>query len=127
MLSGYPTGEWHLVVGNPLNPIAMIGNLVCTNVDIRFNDELGPDDFPTEMIASFRLSPGRQRHRGDWESMFNRGNGRLYLGQLVSSGESTQAFTTTSGVKVNVPGLTIEEITQLTAPLNDTGNTSNNQ
>jgi hypothetical protein len=126
MLSGYPTGEWHLVIGNPLNPIAMIGNLVCTNIAIKFNEELGPDDFPTEMIASFTLSPGRQRHRGDWESMFNRGNGRLYLGQLVSSGESTQAFTTTSGIKVNVPGLTIEEITQLTAPLNNTGNTSNN-
>lgn len=101
MLSGYPVGEWHLVVGNPLNPIAMIGNLICTNVKINFNDELGPDDFPTEIKASFTLSPGRQRHRGDWESMFNRGNGRLYLGQLTTSGESTQAWINTSGVQVN--------------------------
>jgi hypothetical protein len=101
MLSGYPVGEWHLVVGNPLNPIAMIGNLICTNVKIAFNDELGPDDFPTELKASFTLAPGRQRHRGDWESMFNRGNGRLYLGQLTSSGESTQAWINTSGVQVN--------------------------
>jgi hypothetical protein len=125
MLSGYPVGEWHLVVGNPLNPIAMIGNLVCTNVTINFNDDLGPDDFPTEIKASFTLSPGRQRHRGDWESMFNRGNGRLYLGQLVSSGESTSAYITTSGVKVNEPGLSIEQITEATAPSNNTGNTSN--
>ena len=101
MLSGYPIGEWHLVVGNPLNPIAMIGNLICTNVKVSFNDELGPDDFPTEIKASFTLAPGRQRHRGDWESMFNRGNGRLYLGQLTSSGESTQAWINTSGVQVN--------------------------
>jgi hypothetical protein len=125
MLSGYPVGEWHLVVGNPLNPIAMIGNLVCTNVTINFNDDLGPDDFPTEIKASFTLSPGRQRHRGDWESMFNRGNGRLYLGQLVSSGESTSAYITTSGVKVNEPGLSTEQITEATAPSNNTGNTSN--
>jgi hypothetical protein len=125
MLSGYPVGEWHLVVGNPLNPIAMIGNLVCTNVTINFNDDLGPDDFPTEIKASFTLSPGRQRHRGDWESMFNRGNGRLYLGQLVSSGESTNAYITTGGVKVNQPGLSIEQITEATAPANNTGNTSN--
>ena len=125
MLSGYPVGEWHLVVGNPLNPIAMIGNLVCTNVTINFNDDLGPDDFPTEIKASFTLSPGRQRHRGDWESMFNRGNGRLYLGQLVSSGESTSAYITTSGVKINEPGLSIEDITRITAPENDTGNTAN--
>ena len=125
MLSGYPTGEWHLVVGNPLNPIAMIGNLVCTNVEIKFNDELGPDDFPTELSATFTLSPGRQRHRGDWESMFNRGNGRLYLGQLVSSGESTNAFTTTEGVKPNA-STDLGILTQETAPSNNTGNAASN-
>ena len=101
MLSGYPTGDWHIVVGNPLNPIAMIGNLVCTSVKITFGDDLGPDDFPTEMKAQFSLQPGRQRHRGDYESMFNRGNGRLYLGQLTSSGESTKAYVNTRGVYVN--------------------------
>jgi hypothetical protein len=101
MLSGYPTGDWHLVVGNPLNPIAMIGNLVCTNVKITFSDDLGPDDFPTEMKATYTLQPGRQRHRGDYESMLNRGNGRLYLGQLVTSGESTKAYVNSRGVLVN--------------------------
>jgi hypothetical protein len=101
MLSGYPTGEWHLTIGNPLNPIAMMGNLVCNNVKVSFNDELGPDDFPTEMTVQIQLMPGRQRHRGDWESMFNRGNGRLYLGQLVSSRESTKAWVTTQGTFPN--------------------------
>ena len=101
MLSGYPTGDWHMVVGNPLNPIAMIGNLVCTNVKITFGDDLGPDDFPTEMKATYTLQPGRQRHRGDFESMFNRGSGRLYLGQLATSGESTNAIVNANGVLVN--------------------------
>lgn len=101
MLSGYPTGDWHLVVGNPLNPIAMIGNLVCTNIKITFSDDLGPDDFPTEMKATYQLQPGRQRHRGDYESMLNRGNGRLYLGQLVTSGESTKAYINSRGILVN--------------------------
>jgi hypothetical protein len=119
MLSGYPVGEWHMVVGNPLNPIAMIGNLVCTNVKINFNDELGPDDFPTELKATFTLSPGRQRHRGDWESMFNRGNGRLYLGQLTASSETTTAWINSSGYQVNEfneNGITsIEQVTANTA------------
>ena len=101
MLSGYPVGEWHLVVGNPLNPIAMIGNLVCTNVAISLNENLGPDDFPTEVSAKYTMSPGRQRHRGDWESMFNRGNGRLYLGELVHSTESVQAWINQKGLTVN--------------------------
>ena len=101
MLSGYPTGDWHMVVGNPLNPIAMVGNLVCTNVKITFGDDLGPDDFPTEMKATYTLQPGRQRHRGDFESMFNRGSGRLYLGQLATSGESTNAIVNQNGVFTN--------------------------
>lgn len=101
MLSGYPTGSWHVVVGNPLNPIAMIGNLACVSVKITLGEDLGPDDFPTSMKAEFVLKPGRQRHRGDFESMFNRGNGRLYLGQLVESGESTNAWINTSGIEVN--------------------------
>lgn len=101
MLSGYPTGEWHLVIGNPLNPIAMIGNLVCTRLEITFDEELGPDDFPVGFRAVFTLHPARQRHRGDWESMFNRGRGRFYHGQLVFTGESTQAYMNADGVMVN--------------------------
>jgi hypothetical protein len=114
MLSGYPTGDWHLTIGNPLNPIAMMGNLVCKNVKIGFNDELGPDDFPTEMNVQITLEPGRQRHRGDWESMFNRGNGRLYLGQLVKSQESTNAWVNVStGQFVNqTDGQDIYDITR---------------
>jgi hypothetical protein len=119
MLSGYPTGEWHLVVGNPLNPIAMIGNLVCTNVKIIFNDDLGPDDFPTQMTATFTLSPGRQRHRGDWESMFNRGNGRLYLGQLVESTQGSSDYVNTSGLKVN--NVTLDQNILQGAPNNNIG------
>jgi hypothetical protein len=120
MLSGYPTGEWHLTVGNPLNPIAMIGNLICKNVKIAFNDELGPDDFPTEMNVQITLEPGRQRHRGDWESMFNRGNGRLYLGQLISSKESTKAFVNTRGVFPNdTENKTIYDVANENVNLND--------
>lgn len=97
MLSGYPTGDWHLVVGNPLNPIAMIGNLICKSVKIGFNSVLGPDDFPTEMYATYTLTHARQRHRGEFESMFNRGNGRLYLGEFVETAATTGQITVNSG------------------------------
>ena len=91
MLTGYPTGNWHLVVGNPLNPIAMIGNLICKSVQLKFNSILGPDDFPTEVTAIYSMTSARQRHRGDFESMFNRGQGRLYLGKLPMSDQSSGA------------------------------------
>lgn len=89
--TGAPTGEWHLVVGNPMNPIAMIGNIICEGVDINFSEVLGPDDFPTELVATFTLRHGRNRERGEIESMFNRGDGRLYQSTLPTYA-SNQSF-----------------------------------
>lgn len=83
--TGAPVGEWHLVVGNPFNPIAMIGNLICENVKIEFGEKLGPDDFPTELSATFTLKHGRDREKGEIESMFNRGRGRFYQTSIKTS------------------------------------------
>lgn len=77
--TGAPVGEWHLTVGNPFKPIAVIGNLICEGVDISFNNELGPDDFPTEMTATVKLKPGMSRANQDVESVFNDGFGPLYI------------------------------------------------
>ena len=95
--TGAPVGEWHLVVGNPMNPIAMIGNLICSNVTIDFGEVLGPDDFPTEITATFELDHGRDRERGEIESMFNRGDGRLYQSTLPTYA-STQSLASQSNV-----------------------------
>ena len=99
VLTGMPTGEWHLVVGNPCNPIAMIGNLICDNLKIDFGDVLGPDDFPTELTATISLKMARPRERGEIESMFNRGEGRLYqsVHPVYSNSQSIGAFGTVNG------------------------------
>lgn len=78
LLTGNPVGEWHLTVGNPMNPMMMIGNLICTGIKIEFGEELGPDDFPTELKATVSLEHGMARDRAGIESMFNKGRGRLY-------------------------------------------------
>ena len=105
VLTGLPTGEWHLVVGNPCNPIAMMGNLICKSIDITFGETLGPDDFPTELTAKVILKHGRARERGEIESMFNRGGGRLYqsVTQVYSNSQSTGAFGTVNGNVVTSP------------------------
>lgn len=84
VLTGAPTGEWHLQVGNPLAPIMMIGNLWCTKCDFEFNNDLSVDDFPTELKFSCELSPGRDRDAGDIQSIFNTGGGRIYYPQSGS-------------------------------------------
>jgi hypothetical protein len=77
-LTGAPTGEWHLQVGNPFAPMMMIGNLWCTSADFEFNDELSIDDFPTELRVSCTLKHGRARDASDIQSIFNGGGGRIY-------------------------------------------------
>jgi hypothetical protein len=96
LLTGDPVGEWHLTVGNPLNPMMMIGNLICTNVEISFNEELGPDDFPTELKAVITLDHGMPRDRAGIESMFNKGSGRIY--SVPKGYENSFSSTNTSAV-----------------------------
>lgn len=78
LLTGEPVGDWHLTIGNPFNPIAMIGNLIVKDLAIEFYDELGPDDFPIGFKAIITLEHGMGRDRDAIESMFNRGFGRIY-------------------------------------------------
>ena len=78
LLTGEPVGEWHLTVGNPLNPIMVVGNLICEKMDVTFSDELGPDDFPEEMEVSYSLQHGMPRDKSAIQSMFNRGMGKIY-------------------------------------------------
>jgi len=78
ILTGEPIGEWHVTIGNPLNPIAMIGNLICDGITVEFNEELGPDDFPTEIKISVKLKHAMARDKSAIESIFNRGMGRIY-------------------------------------------------
>lgn len=78
LLTGEDTGEWHMTVGNPTNPIISLGNLVLENTEISFDGALGFDDFPTRLKVTCSLKPARPRDRSDIMSMFSR-NGRTYI------------------------------------------------
>lgn len=78
LLNGDPVGDWHLTIGNPFNPIATIGNLIVSDMQVKFSDELGPDDFPLEMDVTYKLQHGMPRDSDAIQSMFNRGVGRIY-------------------------------------------------
>ena len=117
LLTGTPIGEWHLTIGNPCNPIAMIGNLICDDLKIEFGDALGPDDFPTTIKATFTLKHARSRERGEIESIFNRGDGRLYQSSLETSSslQSYDAYADTAG------NILSEEVIKDTLTLNPYG------
>lgn len=77
-VSAEPTGDWHLTVGNPLNPIVMMGNMYCDNSTMTLGHGLGYDDFPMEVKFEIDLKHGKPRDKGDIENMFNGGRGRIY-------------------------------------------------
>ncbi len=78
LLSGKPSGYWHVTVGNPLDPIAMMGNMAVTKTSVQFSDVLGYDDFPTEIKFTVDLEHCKPRDNAFIESMFNAGKGRFY-------------------------------------------------
>jgi hypothetical protein len=78
LLTGEDTGEWHVMVGNPANPIISVGNLILEKTDVQFGGTLGPDDFPTKLTVICTLKPARPRDRTDIIAMFHR-NARTYL------------------------------------------------
>ena len=78
LLSGAPTGYWHVTVGNPLDPIAMMGNMAVKNTTVQFNDVLGYDDFPTEIKFTVELEHCMPRDNAAIENMFNGAKGRFY-------------------------------------------------
>ena len=77
-ISGEPTGDWHVTVGNPLNPIVMMGNMICENTKMTMGAGLGYDDFPMEVKFEVDMKHGKPRDKGDIENMFNAGQGRIY-------------------------------------------------
>lgn len=84
-VSAEPTGDWHLTVGNPLNPIVMMGNMYCDNATMTLGQGLGYDDFPMEVKFEVDLKHGKPRDKGDIENMFNAGRGRIYAGAADES------------------------------------------
>lgn len=93
-LTGAPTGEWHLQVGNPFAPIMMMGNLWCKSADFEFNDELSFEDFPTELKVTVTLDHGRDRDSGDIQSIYNGGAGRIYYPQKDAEVDVNNSYST---------------------------------
>lgn len=101
LLTGAPVGEWHLMIGPPMNPMMMMGNMICTNGKLEFSDELGPDDFPTEIKFTVSLEHGMPRDKAAIESMFNKGRGRIYA--LPKGYEKSFASSSQSPIDSSIP------------------------
>ena len=135
LLEGRPIGEWHVMVGNPMNPMAMMGNMLCKSCSMSFGKKLGPDDFPTEIEFKVTLEHGKPRAKQDIESIFNHGSGAMSFNQLKppSSAEDTFGAINRDNTKTNAPNkapaegesaMTNTKVVQQTGVDNPTQNSS---
>jgi hypothetical protein len=99
LLTGEAVGEWHLMVGNPFNPMMMIGNLIVRDATMSLSETLGPDDFPDKITFEVSLEHARPRDKGDIESIFNRGAGRLHYSY---KGLNSEPWNSASSTKVSL-------------------------
>lgn len=96
LLRNTPTGNWHLVIGNPLDPIATIGNLCVESTDVTWGPILQGDDFPSSINFEVRLRHGMPRDIGSIQTMFNMGKGRIYVDidpKVIEAQQSSNAGT----------------------------------
>lgn len=78
LLTNDVVGTWHVTIGNPLNPIVVMGNLIITDCELKLNGPLGLDDFPTEINLSVTLKHATPRDSTDIQRMFTKGRHGIY-------------------------------------------------
>ena len=94
-VANIPTGNWHLTIGNPMNPIMRIGDVVVRECQLDFGDELGPEDFPIDLKFTVTLSPTKPRDSADLRQTFNLGR----IDYLETFGGHTYDQANTHGIE----------------------------
>ena len=105
LLDGSNTGFWHVTIGNPLNPIASIGNLIVDDTQIQHLGPLGIDDFPTELKVTVHLKHARPRDAVAIERMYTKGVSSIYLPIVTSKQRDSNLFMTKIGLEDKVGSL----------------------
>ena len=108
LLQGKPTGEWHLTVGNPFQPILMIGNLCLMDSKVGFQGPLTADDVPSVITLTVELDHGMPRDKYGIQQMFNFGRGRFYGSEL--SDKPKTYYRNRSAGSTNTPQTTGEKV-----------------
>lgn len=104
LLSGLPVGEWHMIAGNPYRPFMTMGNLIVKNFDFEFDGPMSADDMPSNLKFVINLEQGRPRDKGDLESIFSLGQGRVYNPQKGIADVQNMSSSTGTRITPNTGG-----------------------
>ena len=78
LMTGEATTGWHLQVGNPLNPILSLNNVIVDNVTLNLSNDLSFNDMPKQITANIKLRLGRELGKQEILQAFNNGYVRIY-------------------------------------------------
>jgi len=117
LLDGSDVGLWHVTIGNPKNPIMVMGNLIVSDSNIQQFGPLGLDDFPTELKVSITLKHARPRDLTDISRMYTKGLTSLYL-PLANRGLDNY-INEAAGNNNFGNGKTLNEVLQTAVPVDD--------
>lgn len=95
LLDATPVGNYHLTVGNPLNPWASIGNLICPTFNLSFENNIGHHDMPTGVKLEVELKTATPLDSTGVQGIFANGlvTNRMYM--------SPENFLNVSGLASN--------------------------
>ena len=88
-----------------MNPMIVAGNLTLQDAEFAFEGPLGYEGFPSKLKVTITLKPGRARDKGEIESMFNAGRGRMYLQSDAYNPGSSEVITTPYGKQRPADGM----------------------
>ena len=117
LLDGSDVGLWHVTIGNPKNPIMVMGNLIVTDSNIQQFGPLGLDDFPTDLKVSITLKHARPRDLTDISRMYTKGAASLYL--PLANGGLDKYIAEASGNNNFGNGKTLDQVLKTSAPVAD--------
>jgi hypothetical protein len=72
-LTGNASTPWHITIGNPLRPVFCSGDMLTTDVKLKFGPILAFNDLPSTIIAEFTLTNARNLGMQEIMSKFNSG------------------------------------------------------
>jgi hypothetical protein len=99
LLTNDAVGLWHVTIGNPLNPIAVMGNMIIDNTTIEHSGPLGLDDFPSELKVTVHLKHAMSRDSVDIQKMYTQGVHAIYNKILNKDNYKNNANKVTNNTK----------------------------
>ena len=99
LLTNDAVGLWHVTIGNPLNPIAVMGNMIIDNTEIEHSGPLGLDDFPSELKVTIHLKHAMSKDSVDIQKMYTQGVHAIYNKILNKDNYKNNANKVTNNTK----------------------------